>query len=89
MSLIGESLTYRFPGDRALKLIKNGVNMRKSSNFLILTKNISLTISDCCTPGSVRLADHSIGTCVVSMVYGAPAKQRPFHDTRNYFAEYC
>ena len=27
LGLITESLTYLFPGDRALKLIKNGVNI--------------------------------------------------------------
>ena len=46
IGLISESFTYLFPGGRALKLIKNGVNITNSSNVLILTKNITLTVID-------------------------------------------
>ena len=63
--LISESFTYLFPGGRALKLIKNGVNITNSSNVLILTKNITLTVIDCCTPPPVRLAAHCIGAGAV------------------------
>jgi len=48
IGLIGESFTYLFPGGRALKLIKNGVIITNSSNVLILTKNITLTVINCC-----------------------------------------
>ena len=65
IGLIGESFTYLFPGGRALKLIKNGVNITNSSNVLILTKNITLTVVDCCTPPPVRLAAHCIGAGAV------------------------
>tara|TARA_Y100000385_G_scaffold18768_1_gene18818 strand:- start:14507 stop:14788 length:282 start_codon:yes stop_codon:yes gene_type:complete len=60
IGLISESFTYLFPGGRALKLIKNGVNITNSSDVLILTKNITLTVIDCCTPPPVRLAAHCI-----------------------------
>ena len=65
LSLITESLTYLFPGGRTLKLIKNGVNITSSSNPLILTKNITFTVIDCCTPPPVRLAAHCIGAGAV------------------------
>ena len=65
LGLLTESLTYMFPGGRALKLIKNGVNITNSSNPLILTKNITLTVIDCCTPPPVRLAAHCIGAGAV------------------------
>ena len=61
LGLIAESLTYMFPGGRALKLIKGGVNVTNSSNPLILAKNITLTVVDCCSPPPVRLAAHYIG----------------------------
>jgi hypothetical protein len=46
LGLLTESFTYMFPGGRALKLIKNGVNITNSSNPLILTKNITLTMEE-------------------------------------------
>lgn len=61
LGLITESITYLFPGGRTLKLIKTGVNITNSSNPLILTKNITLTVIDCCAPPLVRLAAHCIG----------------------------
>ena len=61
LGLFTESLTYIFPGGRALKLIKQGVNITNSSNPFILTKNITLTVIDCCTPAPVRLVAHCIG----------------------------
>ena len=38
--LITTGSTYLFPGGRALKLVKNGVNITNATNPLILTKNI-------------------------------------------------
>jgi len=53
--------TYRFAGGRALKLLKNGVNITNSTSSLRVTKNITLTVLDCCVPPSVRLVVHCIG----------------------------
>ena len=54
-------LIFMFPGGRALKLVKNGVNISNSTNLLQITKNITLTVLDCCAPPPVRLAAHCIG----------------------------
>jgi hypothetical protein len=56
--------TYLFPGGRALKSVKGGVNITNSTNPLILTKNITLTVVDCCAPPPVRLAFHCAGIVV-------------------------
>lgn len=56
LALITESIGYMFPGSRALNLIKKGLRIINSSNLLILTKNIILTVIDCCTPLPIRLA---------------------------------
>ena len=50
LNLITAGAAYLFPCGRALKLIKNGVNITNSTNPLILTKNITLMVVDCCTP---------------------------------------
>ena len=65
LDLITTSATYLFPGGRALKLVKNGVNITNSTNPLVLIKNITLTVIDCCTPPPVRLAAHCIGAGAV------------------------
>jgi hypothetical protein len=57
--------TYLFPGGRSLKLIKTGVNVTNSTNPLSLTKNITLTVIDCCTPPPVRLAAHCVAAVAV------------------------
>jgi hypothetical protein len=54
-----------FPGGRALKLIKNSVNITNSTNPLTLTKNITLTVLDCCAPSPVRLVAHCVGAGAV------------------------
>lgn len=46
LNLITAGVTYLFPGGRALKLVKNGINISNSTNPLILTKNITLTVVD-------------------------------------------
>ena len=63
--IIAAGGTYMFPGGRALKLIKNGVNVTNSTNPLVLTKNITLTVLDCCAPPPIRLAAHCIGATAV------------------------
>ena len=60
-----ELFNYVFPGGRVMKLFKNGVNITNSSNVLILTKNSTLTVIDCCTPPPMRLAAHCIGASAV------------------------
>lgn len=70
LNLIAAGATYVFPGGRALKLIKGGVNVTNSTNPLILAKNITLIVVDCCTPLPVRLAAHcaAAGSLVVASV---------------------
>ena len=65
LNLITAGATYLFPGGRALKLVKNGINISNSTNPLILTKNITLTVVDCCTPPPVRLVAHCVGAGAV------------------------
>ena len=64
-NLITTGATYLFPGGRALKLVKNGINISNSTNPLILTKNITLTVVGCCTPPPVRLLAHCVGAGAV------------------------
>lgn len=73
LGLIANSLTYLFPGGRALKLVKNGVNITNSSNPLILTKNITLTVIDCCAPPPVRLAAQCVAAgALIAASVGSP-----------------
>lgn len=60
LDLIAAGATYLFPGGRALKLVKDGINVTNSTNPLILTKNITLIVVNCCTPLPVRLAAHCV-----------------------------
>lgn len=57
--------TYLFPGGRTLKLIKSGVNITNSTNPFTVTKNITLTVLDCCAPPPIRLAAHCISAGAV------------------------
>lgn len=75
LNLIANGATYLFPGGRALKLVKHGVNITNSTNPLILTKNITLTVLDCCTPPPIRLAGHCLG--VVAVVGASIASPNP------------
>ena len=63
--LITMGATYLFPGGRALKLFIHGVNLTNSTNPLMVTKNITLTVLDCCAPPPVRLVAHCIGADAV------------------------
>ena len=58
-------ITYLFLGGRALKLFKNGVTLTNSTNPQMVTKNITLTVLDCCAPPPVRLVAHCIGAGAV------------------------
>jgi hypothetical protein len=66
LNLIAAGATYLFPGGRALKLVKDGINVTNSTNPLILTKNITLVVVDCCAPPPLRLAAHCVAASVVS-----------------------
>lgn len=57
--------SFLFPLGRALKLFKNGVNLTNSTSPLMVTKNITLTVIDCCAPPPVRLAAHCIAAGAV------------------------
>ena len=65
LNFISEALTYVFPGGRVLKLVKGGVNITSSTNPLILAKNITVTVVECCSPPPIRLAAHCIGATTV------------------------
>ena len=47
LDLITTGATYLFSGGRSVKLVKNGINISNSTNPLILTKNITITVVDC------------------------------------------
>ena len=49
-----------FPGGRLVKLIKSGANITESTSPVLLTKNITLTVIDCCNLPPVRFAAHCI-----------------------------
>lgn len=65
LSLITGALPYMFPLGRAAHLIKAGCKVTEWSNPLILTKNVTLTVIDCCSPPPVRLAAHCVGAGAV------------------------
>ena len=60
LNLIATGATYLFPGGRILKLVRNGINITNSTNPLVLTKNVTLLVVDCCTPPPIRLAAHCV-----------------------------
>lgn len=69
-NIILSSGSMIFPGGRVFKLIKSGVNITESTNPVLLTKNITLTVIDCCTPPPVKLAAHCIsaGALIVASI---------------------
>lgn len=58
-------LSYIFPSLRLVKIVKNGINITNSTNPLQVSKNITLTVLDCCAPPPVRLAAHCLGAGAV------------------------
>ena len=62
LNLIAAGGAWLFPGTRIIKLVKDGVNITNSTNPVILAKNITLMVADCCTPPPVRLAAHCVAT---------------------------
>lgn len=75
LDLITNEATLLFPGARALKLVKNGVNITNFTNPLVLTKNITLTVLDCCAPPPVRLAGHCVAA--VALIGASVAAPNP------------
>jgi len=63
--LITTGVSYIFPGGRALKLIKSGVNISQSTNPLVVAKNVTFTVVDCCAPPPLRLTAHCLGAGAV------------------------
>lgn len=49
-----------FPGVRAIKLFKKSIEVTNSTNPLIMTKNITLVMVDCCCPPTIRAAAHCV-----------------------------
>lgn len=68
-NLITTGASYLFPGVRAMKLVKNGVNIANSINPWIVTKNVILTVLDCCAPPPLRLTAHCIGAVKSESTY--------------------
>lgn len=66
--MVWEYFTYLFPGGRTLKLIKNGVNITNSTNPFQITKNITLTVLDCCALPPVRLAAIRAGALIAASI---------------------
>ena len=60
LNLIAAGATYLFPGGRALKLVKGGINVTNSSNPLVLAKNITMIVVDCCSSPLLQLGIHCI-----------------------------
>lgn len=59
-SLLLEGASYLFPVTRTIKLLNDGIEVTNSTNPIVLTKNISLLVIDCCMPPPVRLAAHCV-----------------------------
>lgn len=74
-NIIATASPYIFPSGRALVLIKNGATVTNSANPLVLTKNITLTVLECCAPPPVRLAAHCIGA--VTVIVASVASPNP------------
>jgi len=65
-----------FPGGRALKLIKKGLNITNSTNPLVLGKNITLIVVECCAPPPLKLAAHCVAA--TSLVTASVISPSPF-----------
>jgi len=61
-----------FPVLRAIKLLRTSANLTNSTSPLVIAKNITLAIVDCCTPPPVRLVAHCFSVaalCDMSQPY--------------------
>ena len=70
LNLLAAGITYIFPSARVVKLFTDGINFTNSTNPVILAKNITLVVVDCCTPPPVKLAAHCVaaGSLMVASV---------------------
>jgi len=73
--LIASGADLIFPSARALKLVKASVTVTNSTNPLVLAKNITLTVLDCCAPPPVSLAFHCISA--VALIGASIATPNP------------
>ena len=53
-------VSMMFFSGRVIRLVKSDVTITKSTNPVLLTKNIILTVIDSCCPPPVRLAAHCV-----------------------------
>jgi hypothetical protein len=60
LDLIATGASYLFSGGRAMKLVKNRVNITNCTNPLMLSKSITLTVIGCCAPPIAWLPAHCI-----------------------------
>lgn len=58
---VGPVAENTFPVFRMLKLTRKAVKVCNSTNPVVLAKNITLTVIDCCCPAPLRLAAQCIG----------------------------
>ncbi len=65
-----------FPVLRLGKLVKSGFAITSSTNPVILAKNVTLTVIDCCAPPPVRLTAHCIAAA--SLVVSSFMAPNPF-----------
>lgn len=62
LNLILAGAGYLFPASRILNLSRNGINMTSSTNPVILSKNVTLMVIDCCSFYLLKL----IAYCVMA-----------------------
>lgn len=68
LNLITAGASLIFPSARIFKLLKTGIEVTNSTNPMVVAKNITLVVFQCCTPPPLRLVGHCIGA---SFVIGA------------------
>ena len=58
--------SYLFPAGRSIKLARDAMKVTNSTNPLLLSKNVTLMVVDCCCPPPVKLAAHclSVGALI-------------------------
>ena len=79
LNLIGTGLNYLnylFPIGRTSKFFKSGHKVINSTNPLIITKNITLIVVDCCAPPPVRFAAHCLAAG--SLIAASAVSPNPF-----------
>ena len=60
--------SYLFPAGRSVKLARDAMKVTSSRNPLVLSKNVTLMVIDCCCPPPVKLVAHclSVGALIGS-----------------------